>query len=150
MNKVILIGNLTKDPDLKFLPGTGGAVSKFTVAVSRGYKEKQETDFLNCVAFGKIAENIATYTTKGSKVCVEGSIRTGNYTDKDGNKRYTTEIYCNNVEFLSKANNTENTQYNKPEPQKNYETSDPFEDAFGIGEDLGVFLEPIDEGDNPF
>ena len=110
MNKVILIGNLTKDAELSFVKGTGSAITKFNLAVSRGYKDKNETDFINCVVFGKIAENVAQYTAKGSKVAVEGSLRINNYTDKDGNKRSFTEIYVNNIEFLNKVgSSTTNT-----------------------------------------
>lgn len=101
MNKVILIGNLTRDPELNFIAGNGTAITKFTVAVQRFKKE--ETDFINCVVFGKIAENVAQFTQKGSKVCVEGSIKIGSFTDKDGNKRNSTEIVGNSVEFLSKS-----------------------------------------------
>lgn len=149
MNKVILTGNITKDPELKYTPGNGSAVCKYTIAVSRGYKDKQETDFINCVAFGKMAENIATFTTKGSKVAVEGQLRINPYTDKEGNKRYSTEIYCNNVEFLSKLNGSTNQNTNQ-QSQNSQAPTDAFSDAFGINEDLGVFLEPIDEGDMPF
>lgn len=101
MNKVILIGNMTKDPELNFIGGSGTAVAKFTVAVQRF--KKDETDFINCVVFGKIAENVANFTQKGSKIGVEGSIKVGNFTDKDGNRRTSTEIVCNSVEFLSKS-----------------------------------------------
>lgn len=111
MNKVILIGNLTRDPELNFI-GNGTAVTKFTVAVQRF--KKDETDFINCVVFGKIAENVANFTQKGSKIGVEGSIKIGSFTDKDGNKRNSTEIVCNNVEFLSKSSvkNEENIPSN--------------------------------------
>ncbi|MDC4242750.1 single-stranded DNA-binding protein, partial [Clostridium tertium] len=91
MNKVILIGRLTKDPELNFAAGTGTAVCRFSLAVTRPFK-KDETDFINCIAFGKTGETIAQYLTKGRQLAVTGSIRTGSYDAKDGTKRYTTDI----------------------------------------------------------
>ncbi|MDB1959665.1 single-stranded DNA-binding protein, partial [Clostridium tertium] len=81
MNKVILIGRLTKDPELNFAAGTGTAVCKFSLAVTRAFK-KDETDFINCIAFNKRAETIAQYLTKGRQLAVTGSIRTGSYDAK--------------------------------------------------------------------
>lgn len=146
MNKVILIGNLTKDAELSFVKGTGSAITKFNLAVSRGYKDKNETDFINCVVFGKIAENVAQYTAKGSKVAVEGSLRINNYTDKDGNKRSFTEIYVNNIEFLNKVgSSTTNTHL---ETVNNAVNS--FTESYNIDDKDDIFLEPLDEGDMPF
>ena len=146
MNKVILIGNLTKDAELTFGKGTGNAITKFNLAVSRGYKDKNETDFINCVVFGKIAENVAQYTSKGSKVAVEGSLRINNYTDKDGNKRSFTEIYVNNIEFLNKVgSSTTNTPL---ETANN--TVNSFTENFNVDDKDDIFLEPLDEGDMPF
>lgn len=146
MNKVILIGNLTKDAELSFVKGTGSAITKFNLAVSRGYKDKNETDFINCVVFGKIAENVAQYTSKGSKVAVEGSLRINNYTDKDGNKRSFTEIYVNNIEFLNKVgSSTTNTHL---ETANNAVNS--FTESYNIDDKDDIFLEPLDEGDMPF
>ena len=160
MNKVIMIGNLTKDAELRYTQGNGNAVAKFTIAIGRGYKDKNETDFINCVAFGKIAENIAQYTQKGTKVAIEGALRTGSYDAKDGTKRYTTEVFCNNVEFLNRAQNgavgSNSSQSYSNNNAGNTNTQiganeDPFADALGLdNDDIGVFLEPIDEGDSPF
>ena len=85
INKVILIGCLTKDPELRFLPGDGKAVARFTLAVNRQFK-KDEADFISCTAWGKLAETMGQYCIKGSKIAVTGSIRTGSYEDKSGNK----------------------------------------------------------------
>lgn len=107
MNKVILIGRLTKDPELRFTAGSGMAVSRFTVAVNRQFK-KDETDFINCVAFGKTAETISQYLTKGRQIAVIGSIRTGSYDAQDGTKRYTTDVAVESFEFVGsngQANN---------------------------------------------
>ena len=107
MNKVVLIGRLTKDPDLRYAPGSGTAVGRFTVAVNRRKKE-DGADFINCVAFGKTAETISQYLTKGRQIAVIGSIRTGSYDAQDGTKRYTTDVAVESFEFVGsngQANN---------------------------------------------
>ena len=81
MNKVILIGRLTKDPELNHAAGSGTAICRFTLAITRQFK-KDEADFINCVAFNKTAENIAQYFTKGRQIAVTGNIRTGSYDAK--------------------------------------------------------------------
>ena len=98
MNNTVLIGNLARDPELRYTQ-TGKAVCNFTLAVSRGYGKDQEADFINCVAWEKTAENIANYLAKGSKVGVQGRIQVSSY-DKDGEKRYKTEVVAQHVEFL--------------------------------------------------
>jgi single-strand DNA-binding protein len=104
VNKVILIGHLGRDAETKFTPG-GTAVTKFSVATSRRWKDKQsgewkeETDWTNIVLWQ--AENLANYLTKGKQVYVEGRIRTRNYDDKDGKKVYTTEVIADEVILLS-------------------------------------------------
>ena len=99
MNKVVLVGRLTKDPELRFAAGSGSAVCRFTVAVNRPFK-KDETDFIGCVAFGKTAETIAQYLTKGREIAVSGSIRTGSYDAQDGTKRYTTDVAVDSFDFI--------------------------------------------------
>ena len=96
MNRFIGIGNLTKDVELK-TTNSGKAVATFTIAIN-GYKDS--VDFINCVAWEKVAENTARYCHKGSKVAIEGKMQTRSYEAKDGSKRYVTEIICNNVQFL--------------------------------------------------
>mgnify|MGYP000718420368 FL=1 len=107
MNKVILIGRTTKSPELRYAPGTGTAVCRFTLAVQRAFK-KDEADFINCVAFGKIGETIAQYVLKGRQVAVTGSIRTGSYESNSGEKRYTTDVVLDGFEFI--GNNNSNNQ----------------------------------------
>jgi len=105
MNKIIIIGRLTRDPELRFAAGSGTAVVSFTVAVDRQFKNKdgqKETDFINCVQFGKGAENTANYTAKGSLVGVSGRIQTRNYENKEGKKVYVTEVVADEVQFLDK------------------------------------------------
>ena len=109
MNKVVLIGRLTKDPDLRFTPGKGTAVCRFTLAVNRRFKSQgqPDADFIPVVVWGKIAENTANYVSKGRLVGVSGSIHTRSYEAKDGTRRYVTEVVADEVQFLdSKDSNT--------------------------------------------
>ena len=110
MNKVILIGRMTKDPELKFAAGSGMAISRFTVAVNRQFK-KDETDFINCVAFGKTAETIAQYLTKGRQIAVAGHIQTGRYDAQDGTKRYTTDVAVESFEFIGSNGQASNNVF---------------------------------------
>lgn len=107
MNKVVLIGRLTKDPELRMTAGSGIAVSTFTLAVDRNYKNSDgnyEADFINCRAWRKVAELVANNLSKGRLVGVSGSIQTGRYTAQDGTTRYTTEVIVDEVKFLDRAN----------------------------------------------
>lgn len=98
MNNVILIGRLTKEPEITYTKDNL-AVARFTLAVDR--MKKDETDFIRIVTFGKQAENCKKYLDKGKQVAIQGAIRTGSYQNKDGKTVYTTEILANNVQFLS-------------------------------------------------
>lgn len=98
MNKIILIGNLTRDPELTETPN-GNKVAKFALAVKRPRSE--ETDFFNIVVWRGLAENCAKYLTKGNKIALEGYAQTRNYEDNDGVKRNVTEIIADNIEFLT-------------------------------------------------
>lgn len=99
MNKVILMGRLTKDPETRQAGDT--IVTRFSIAVDRRYKQDggQTADFPSIVAFGKTAEFISKYFHKGVKIAIEGRLQTGNYTDKDGVKHYTTDVIAEAVEF---------------------------------------------------
>ena len=99
MNSAILCGRLTKDPEIKSTEKS--TVARFTLAVDRRIKAEgqPEADFISCVAFGKTAEFIDKYFHKGMKMLLEGRIQTGNYTDKDGVKHYTTDVIAESVEF---------------------------------------------------
>lgn len=113
MNKVILMGRLTRDPEVRYTDGPEPmAISRFILAVDRRYKrdgDQQTADFINCVAFGRTGEFIERYCQKGIKLMVEGRIQTGSYTNKDGAKVYTTDVVVENAEFAeSKAVNKEN------------------------------------------
>ena len=114
MNKVFLIGRLTRDPEMRTTP-SGVATTSFSIAVQRNYANAQgdrEADFINCVAWRKQAENIAKYCTKGSQVAVDGRIQTRNYDAQDGTKRYVTEVIADNVTFLgSRSGSGESSSY---------------------------------------
>ena len=118
INKVVLLGRLTKDPELRYAAGSGTAVCRFTLAVSRQFK-KDETDFINCIAFNKPGETIAQYLTKGRQLAVTGNIRTDSYEGQDGVKRYTTDVVVESFEFIGNSNsnnNQDNTRaWNSPE-----------------------------------
>lgn len=103
MNQVVIMGRLVKDPEVTTTQ-SGITISRFTLAVDRPTKkdQKKETDFIRCVSFGRMAEIISNYVSKGQRLLVDGSIRTGSYTDKNGNKRYTTDIAVNRSEFIEK------------------------------------------------
>ena len=145
MNKVVLIGRLTKDPELKFTPGTGTAVATFTLAVDRRFKKEgqQSADFIPVVVWGKTAENTANYMSKGKLMSVAGRIETRSYEAKDGGRRYVTEVVADEVSFLewggnkSSGMNTGMGSHNEPSIPSDY---------FGGGD-----MTPIDDGeDMPF
>ncbi len=102
MNNVVLIGRLTRDPEVRYTSGTQMAVARFSIAIDRPVRNggEKQTDFPNIVVFGKQAENCERFLGKGRLVGVQGRIQTGSYTNKDGVKVYTTEVVANNVEFL--------------------------------------------------
>lgn len=104
-NKFIGIGNLTRDPELKYL-GDGKPVATFTVAISTKYGQKEEVLFMDCVSFGKQAENISKYLSKGLRCLVEGRIVKKEW-EKDGNKHFKYELITNDVKFLSAKKNSE-------------------------------------------
>ena len=110
MNKVFLIGRLTRDPELRYT-GNNTAVATFSIAVNRNFSNQngeREADFINIVVWRKQAENVKNYLSQGSQVAVEGRLQTRNYEDKDGQKRYVTEVVADNVEFLGSKNSSNN------------------------------------------
>ena len=109
MNKTILMGRLTRDPEVRYSGDT--SVARFSLAVDRRFKKdgEQAADFISCVAFGKTGEFIGKYGHKGTKFVVEGHIQTGSFTNKDGQKVYTTDVIVEQVEFAeSKSSANEN------------------------------------------
>lgn len=118
MNKVELIGRLTRDPDVRYSTGDNPtAVARYTLAVNRRFKkdsDAKEADFINCVAFGKTAEFAEKYLRKGMKIALSGRIQTGNYTNKDGQKVYTTDIVVEEQEFCESKSNSNGESANAP------------------------------------
>ncbi len=111
MNKVILMGRLTKDPEVRYSQGENQtAIARYTLAVDRRFarrgndQDAQTADFINCVAFGKSGEFAEKYLHKGTKIALEGRIQTGSYVNKDGVKVYTTEVVAENQEFAESKN----------------------------------------------
>lgn len=119
MNKVILTGRLTRDPEIRYTQGDNAScIARFSLAVDRRFKRDgdQTTDFINCVAFGKTGEFIEKYAHQGTKLVVDGRIQTGSYTNKDGNKVYTTDVVVENCEFAESKSSQNNNQASRPEP----------------------------------
>jgi single-strand DNA-binding protein len=103
LNRIVLIGRLTKDPELRYLPA-GVAVTTFNLAVDRNYKNKngeRETDFINCVVYRQQAETTAQYLSKGKLAAVDGRLQIRTYDDKEGKRQWITEVVADNVKFLS-------------------------------------------------
>lgn len=129
INRVVMVGRLTKDPELKYTP-SGIAVTRFTLAVNRNFTNQQgqrEADFVNCVTWRKQAENVVNYLRKGSLAGVDGRIQTGSFDGKDGNRVFTTEVVAESVQFLEPKKGPEMTNppgYQQPttnqQPQQNY------------------------------
>jgi single-strand DNA-binding protein len=127
MNKVILIGRITKDIDLKYTE-SNKAVASFTLAIDRTFGEKKETDFINCCIWGKQAENLKKYCGKGSQIAVDGRIQTRNYDDKDGKKVYVTEVVAENIQFLDNKKDNQEVGQDIPQPsQPSQQEEDPFQ-----------------------
>ncbi len=124
MNKVILMGRLTRDPEVRYSQGEQAtAIARYTIAVDRRFKrdgDQQTADFIGCVSFGRTAEFAEKYFRKGMKVCVTGRIQTGSYTNKDGQKVYTTDVVVEEQEFAESKNaSSENSGYtpaDRPSP----------------------------------
>ena len=136
MNKVILIGRLTKEPELRYAAGSGTAVTRFTIAVNRQFK-KDEADFISCVAWNKTAETIAKYFTKGRPIAIVGHMQTGSYDAQDGTKRYTTDVAVESFEFVGSNGQADNQGSNN---------ADAFSEFGGFDD-----VTPADDmGDCPF
>ncbi|QGU96740.1 single-stranded DNA-binding protein [Clostridium bovifaecis] len=152
MNRVVLVGRLTKDPELRFTPGTGRAVASFTLAVNRRFKSQgqPDADFIPVVVWGKQAENTANYVGKGRLIGISGAIQTRSYEAKDGTRRYVTEVVADEVQFLESRNAA--ASFNRAEssyPGESHSIPSENHDIFGQGgyEDE---ITPIDDGDIPF
>jgi single-strand DNA-binding protein len=138
MNRVVLVGRLTKDPDLKYTPN-GVPVATFTLAVNRPFKTngEQEADFINCVVWRKPAENAANFLKKGSLAGVDGRIQTRNYEGQDGKKVYVTEVQAESVQFLEPKGEKKQQE----EAPKTKVSEDPFQGngSIDINDDMLPF-----------
>lgn len=145
MNKVVLIGRLTKDPELKYTPGSGTAVTTLTLAVDRRYQkdsQQKEADFIPVVVWGKSAESTAQYMNKGKLMAISGRIQTRSYEAKDGGKRYVTEVVADEVQFLEwGAKGSSNNEGG------GFSGNNKNDSGFGSSFDD---MTPVDDGDIPF
>ena len=153
MNSVVLIGRLTRDPELRFIPSTGMAVAKFALAVDKdlfGEKKQQAisqgkptADFINITVFGKQAENCANFLAKGRQCAVRGRISTGSYTTQTGEKKYTFDVIADRVEFIGTKDQSSSPQQGKPvQPDSSFFNDFPDED--------NDIFQPVDDEDIPF
>jgi len=152
MNRVILIGNLTKDPELRYTP-QGTAVTTFTLAINRprtNQAGEREADFINVVAWQKLADLCATYLRKGRQAAVEGRLQTRSYDNKEGKKVYVTEVVAENVQFLgARGNEGGNSDPGFGGGSKPSNGNDPFGDPFSDGA-FGEKPINISDDDLPF
>ena len=149
MNKVFLSGNLTRDPEVRYTQ-SGKAYARMGIAINRRYKDKESVDFFNLVAWERTAEFCGKYLRKGSRVLVEGQLRTNSYENKDGVKVNTAEIWVDNIEFAgAKREDSGDNGYSGGRPANNYggnrEQTPPRRNDY---DDFGG--EPIDPEDTPF
>ena len=150
MNKVILMGRLTRDPDVRYSQGANQtAVARYSLAVDRRFRRDgdPEADFINCVAWGRQADNVSKYCKKGALVSAEGRIQTRSYDGQDGNKRYVTEVNCDRINFLTPKGDSQSNDYasSMPSneemanmaPDNNMDSVDLSEDPFkSFGEEI--------------
>lgn len=137
LNRVVLVGRLTKDPDLRYTQ-SGVAVANFTVAVNRPFSNQQgerEADFINCVVWRKAAENLANYMKKGNQIGVDGRIQTRTFETKDGRTAFVTEVVADSVQFLEPKNSSNRQggggnqgSYGGNQHQGNNTQQEPFKD----------------------
>lgn len=135
MNVVVLMGRLTRDPELRHT-STGKAVATFNLAIRRPFSNihgKRQTDFINVVAWSKLAENVAKYMTKGRQVAVEGRLQTRSYAANDGSRRWITEVVASHVIFVDP-------------PRQEYEVDEDYGGDFGADDSDG--FDPFEAGDN--
>ena len=138
-NKIVLVGNLTRDPEIRYV-NSGAAVTKFTLAVNRRSKEKEEVDYIDIVAWDKLAETCNTYLKKGMSTLVEGRLSIRSYETKEGEKRKATEVVCNVMQMLDRATNGARGQ--------STESGAPAARSYGNGDSGGAAFDedmPLDE-----
>ena len=150
MNKVFLIGRLSRDPELRHTT-SGTAVCQINVAISRPVSQGSEpqTDFINVVVWNKQAENVARYLSKGRQIAIEGRIQTRNYDNNEGKRTYVTEVIASNVEFLGSANDNNRTSNNTGFEENPFDTMEPTMDTTSVDNDpFASFGEKVEISDN--
>ena len=150
MNKVFLIGRLSRDPELRHT-GSGTAVCQINVAISRPVAQGSEpqTDFINVVVWNKQAENVAKYLSKGRQIAVEGRIQTRNYDNNEGKRTYVTEVIASNVEFLGSANDNNRTGTSTGFNENPFDSMEPMMDTASVDNDpFASFGEKVEISDN--
>lgn len=119
MNKVVLMGRFTRDPEVRYSQGENAiAIARFTLAVDRKVRQQegqQNADFISCIAFGKTAEFIEKWFRQGHRICLDGRIQTGSYTNRDGQKVYTTDVVVENCEFCESKGSGQTSANEKPQ-----------------------------------
>ncbi|MBQ9854146.1 MAG: single-stranded DNA-binding protein [Bacilli bacterium] len=149
MNKVFLIGRLSRDPELRHTPN-GTAVCQINVAISRpvGQGREPETDFINVTVWNKPAENVARYLSKGRQIAIEGRIQTRNYDNNEGKRVYVTEVIASNVEFLGSANDNNHSTSNSSFGEMPFDNIEPTETASVDNDPFASFGEKVEISDN--
>jgi single-strand DNA-binding protein len=141
-NRITLVGNLTRDPEIRYV-GSGAAVTKFTLAVNRRSKQQEETDYIDCVAWDKLAETCNTYLKKGMSALVDGRLSIRSYETKEGEKRKAAEVVVNTMQMLDRANRAggDGGSYERPRAAAA---------APGNGTGGGGYDDALDEEEIPF
>lgn len=155
MNNVVLIGRLTRDPELRYLPGTNTANCTFSIAVDKGLSKEKKAeyeqkgwataDFINIVVWGKMAEAVTNYVGKGNQIAINGRLSTRNYEDKQGNRRVWTEVVATNVEFIEWKDRNSSNQGGYGAPMSDMPSND-----FNGGFDDFSGFEPKEDPNIPF
>jgi len=144
MNRVVLVGRLTRDPDLRYTPN-GVAVANFTIACNRPFRNQQgeqEADFINCVVWRKAAENLANYMKKGSMIGVDGRIQTRSYDNQEGRRVFVTEVLAENIQFLEPRGASQSGG------QSNYSRNDQYQEQSRPSQPMGQSSQ--EQPNNPF
>ena len=150
MNRVCLIGRLTIKPELKYT-SSNIPFTRFSIAIDRTFNNAQgqkETDFINIIVWRKQAENVCQYLDKGSLVSIEGRIQTGSFNDKDGNKRYTTDIVADNVQFLESKGKAQARTQNEETSPYDYQNVAPTNDINVKNDPFADFGDSVSIDDN--
>ncbi|ADA80876.1 TPA: single-stranded DNA-binding protein [Staphylococcus aureus] len=137
LNRVVLVGRLTKDPEFRTTPN-GVSVATFTLAVNRTFTNAQgerEADFINCVTFRKQADNVNNYLSKGSLAGVDGRLQSRSYENQEGRRVFVTEVVCDSVQFLEPKNNNQQPNNNYHQQRQTQTGNNPFDNTIAITDD---------------